>query len=98
MAGGIPGAIAADDLPDGLVVADRDGRVVVFNRAAARVTGVDPDSALGKELEDALPLEGLDGRAWWPHAAPYTGLRITTGHPERNLLRSEERRVGKECS
>ena len=86
MAGGIPGAIVADDLPDGLVVADRDGRVVVFNRAAARVTGVDPDSALGKELEDALPLEGLDGRAWWPHAAPYTGLRITTGHPERNLL------------
>ena len=33
-----------------------------------------------------LPLEGLDGRAWWPHARPYGGLRTTTGHPERNLL------------
>ena len=43
-------------------------------------------AALGKDLEDALPLEGLDGRAWWPCAAPYDGLRIVTGHPERNLI------------
>lgn len=27
-----------DDLPDGLVVADADGRVVCFNAAAARIT------------------------------------------------------------
>ena len=86
MATGAAGLIAADDLPDGLVVADRDGRVVVFNRAAARMTGVDPESAIGTALEDVLPLEGLDGRAWWPHAKPYVGLRTTTGHPERNLL------------
>jgi len=86
MATGAAGLIAADDLPDGLVVADRDGQVVVFNRAAARMTGVDPGSAIGKALEDVLPLEGLDGRAWWPHAKPYAGLRTTTGHPERNLL------------
>ena len=28
-----------DELPDGLVVADHRGRVAVFNRAAARLTG-----------------------------------------------------------
>lgn len=78
--------IRYDDLPDGLVVADRDGRVVVFNRAAARATGLNAEAALGKALEDALPLEGLDGRAWWPYVSPYTGLRIVTGHPERNLV------------
>ncbi len=75
-----------DELPDGLVVADETGAVIVFNSAAARITGLDPDSALGKDLEDALPLEGLDGRAWWSDAKPYDGLRSVTGHPERNLL------------
>ena len=34
-----PGPLTADELPDGLVVADDAGRVVVYNRAAARLTG-----------------------------------------------------------
>jgi signal transduction histidine kinase len=80
------GLTACDDLPDGLVIADEQGTVVVFNAAAARITGVHADSALGKPLEDALPLELLDGRAWWPCARPYDGLASVTGHPERNLL------------
>ena len=40
----------------------------------------------GKDLEDALPLEGLDGRQWWQCALPYGCLSTVTGHPERNLL------------
>lgn len=36
-----------DDLPDGLVVADETGRVVCFNAAAARITAVPGDRALG---------------------------------------------------
>jgi signal transduction histidine kinase len=75
-----------DDLPDGLVIADERARVVVFNTAAARISGVDAGSALGSYLADALPLEMLDGRAWWACAAPYDALRTVTGHPERNLL------------
>jgi signal transduction histidine kinase len=69
-----------------VVVADVRGTVVVFNRAAERITGIGAAAALGKDLEDALPLEGLDGRAWWPCAQPYTGLRTVSGHPERNLI------------
>lgn len=76
----------ADDLPDGILVADENARVVVFNAAAERITGMDAASALGKDIEDALPLEMLDGRGWWTCAAPYAGLRTVTGHPERNLL------------
>nr|BFE80445.1 ATP-binding protein [Planobispora longispora] len=34
--------IGVDDLPDGLVVIDRDGHVLAVNRAAARLTGVTP--------------------------------------------------------
>jgi len=75
-----------DDHPDGVVVADARGTVVVFNRAAERITGVAASAALGKDLEGALPLEGLDGRAWWPCARPYDGLVSATGHPERNLI------------
>ena len=78
--------IDADDVPDGIVVADDKGRVVVFNRAAQQITGVDPASALGKDLADALPLELLDGRPWWSCAQPYESLSIVSGHPERNLL------------
>jgi signal transduction histidine kinase len=81
--------IDADDVPDGIVVADEQGRVVVFNRAAEQITGVDAGSALGKDLGDALPLELLDGRPWWSCAAPYESLTIVTGHPERNLLLSD---------
>lgn len=75
-----------DDLPDGLVVADALGRVVCFNRAAARLTGVLPQAALGSGLEDVLPLEDLDGRRWWPLTDPYGGLATRTRQPERNLL------------
>jgi signal transduction histidine kinase len=78
-------AVLAETLPDGLVVADRDGRVVVFNAAATRITGIPSEAALGKELTDALPLEDLDGRRWWPCIDPYAGLRTRSGHPERSL-------------
>ncbi|SDJ91198.1 sensor histidine kinase [Streptomyces indicus] len=75
-----------DDLPDGLVVADEKGRVVCFNAAAARITAVCPEEALGQSVEDALPLEDLEGRRWWQLTDPYGGLAIRIGQPERNLL------------
>jgi signal transduction histidine kinase len=78
--------IGPDELPDGLVVADEQGRVVAFNRPAARITGLDPATTLGRGLLEALPLELLDGRSWWACAAPYATLPTVTGHPERNLL------------
>ncbi|MFI0258154.1 ATP-binding protein [Streptomyces sp. NPDC017056] len=75
-----------DDLPDGLVVADENGRVVCFNAAAARITAIDPRDALGRPLEKALPLQDIEGRRWWQLTDPYGGLAIRSGQPERNLL------------
>ena len=78
--------VIADELPDGLVVADETGQVTVFNTAAARLTGVNPAEALGKELFDILPLNDADGRDWWALADPYHGLQTRTRHPERPLF------------
>ncbi|WP_407285897.1 ATP-binding protein [Streptomyces sp. BP-8] len=75
-----------DDLPDGLVVSDETGRVVCFNAAAARITGIAAEDALGRPLEQALPLQDVEGRRWWRLTDPYGGLAIRRGQPERNLL------------
>ncbi|MFF2810214.1 ATP-binding protein [Streptomyces sp. NPDC058000] len=78
--------LTPDDLPDGLVVADERGRVICFNAAAARITGIEPPAALGRPVGDALPLQDLEGRRWWQLTDPYGGLAIRRGQPERNLL------------
>jgi signal transduction histidine kinase len=77
--------IFADELPDGVVVADEVGRIVVFNRAAARLTGLDPAEVTGKFVFDVLPLRDAEGNDWWLYADPYHGLPTRTRHPERSL-------------
>jgi signal transduction histidine kinase len=77
--------VSADELPDGVVVADEAGRIVVFNRVAARLTRLDPAEVIGKFVFDVLPLRDADGRDWWVYADPYHGLPTRTRHPERSL-------------
>jgi hypothetical protein len=66
-------------------MADHTGRVVVFNRAAARLLGVAPASAIGSDVRDLLPLRDLEGRDWWACANPYDGLSTRTRHHEVSL-------------
>jgi signal transduction histidine kinase len=82
-------SLAADELPDGLVVADETGRVVVFNRAAVRLTAVPSEQAIGKYVHDVLPFHDDDGRDWWMCVDPYNGLATRTRHPERSLFLGE---------
>jgi hypothetical protein len=79
----------ADELPDGLVVADDTGRVVVYNRAAVRLTGIAAEQAIGKYVYDVLPFRDDDGRDWWMFVDPYNGLATRTRHPERSLVLGE---------
>ncbi len=79
------GLVQADDLPDGLIIADRKGRIAVFNRAAGRLTGITPAGAVGREVRHVLPLRDNEGRCWWTLAQPYDGLSTRTRHPERPL-------------
>ena len=81
--------IFADELPDGVVVADEVGRIIVFNRVAARLTGLDPAEVIGKFVFDVLPLRDDDDRDWWVHVDPYHGLPTRTRHPERSLYLSD---------
>ncbi len=80
--------VFADELPDGVVVADDVGRIVVFNAAAGRLTGLEPREVIGKFVFDVLPLKDADGRDWWVFADPYHGLATRTRHPERSLYTS----------
>jgi hypothetical protein len=77
--------VIADDLPDGLVVADQAGRVELFNAAAARLTGRPAAEALGRDVSEVLPLRDADGRSWWACTDPYRGLCTRTRHPEASL-------------
>jgi PAS domain S-box-containing protein len=78
--------LSPDELPDGLIVADENGVVVVFNRAAQRLTGISADQAIGKKLPAALPLADGEGNCWWRMSRPYSGLSTRTRHPERSLF------------
>jgi signal transduction histidine kinase len=79
------GLVLADDIPDGLVIADHAGRVAVFNRAAARLTGISPAWALGRDVVQVLPLLDADDRCWWTATQPYGGLTTRSRHPESCL-------------
>ncbi|HEY1622314.1 MAG TPA: PAS domain-containing sensor histidine kinase [Streptosporangiaceae bacterium] len=81
--------VFADELPDGVVVADEAGRIVVFNRAAGRLTGLESHEVVGKFVFDVLPLKDSDGRDWWVFADPYHGLATRSRHPERPLYLSD---------
>jgi signal transduction histidine kinase len=78
-------AVRYDDLPDGLLIADAGQQVVVFNRAAERLTGLPAPAVVGRPLREALPLRDSRGRRWWECIDPYHGLPTTTGHPETAL-------------
>ena len=79
------GLVCADELPDGVVVADHAARIAVFNRAAERLTGVASLNALGRDVRQVLPLHDADGRSWWTFVDPYRGLSTRTRHPETSL-------------
>ena len=80
-----PDLAAYDALPDGVVVADADGRVVVLNAAAARLLGTTPELALGHDFRDVLPLVDDQGRDWWKCTDPYGGLPSRSRQPEVSL-------------
>jgi signal transduction histidine kinase len=79
------GLVCADELPDGLVVADHLGRIVVFNHAASRLTGIAVLNALGRDIRQVLPLRDAEDRSWWACVDPYRGLSTRTRHPELPL-------------
>ncbi|MFW6640505.1 ATP-binding protein [Nocardiopsis algeriensis] len=86
-------SLHADDLPDGVLVADARGRVVLFNAQAAQLTGIPAETALGGDYRAALPLVGADGNDWWEASDPYGGDRSRTRQTERAVYLPDEREI-----
>jgi PAS domain S-box-containing protein len=80
---------AYDELPDGVLVAGPDGRVVVLNPAAERLLGTTADAALGRSFREVLPLSDTNGRDWWECTDPYGGLLSRHRQPECQLIRPD---------
>jgi PAS domain S-box-containing protein len=51
--------VVLDSLASGVLAIDREGTIVVFNDAAARLLGVPKDEALGRSLLSIVPNSGL---------------------------------------
>ncbi|KRB75777.1 PAS domain-containing sensor histidine kinase [Nocardioides sp. Root190] len=78
---------ALDLLPDGVVVADADGRVTAINAVAVTMLAAGPvERALGRTLADVLALTDHDGQAWTAANSPYTGLATRKAVPEQAWL------------
>ncbi|MCL2543046.1 MAG: PAS domain-containing sensor histidine kinase [Nocardioidaceae bacterium] len=77
---------AIDLLPDGAVIADAEGRVVLVNRAAASMLDVDTGAVVGEKLGDVLALTDHDGCRWADAIDLYAGLAIRTGVGEQSWL------------
>ena len=75
-----------DLLPDGVVVADAQGRVALLSAPAGRMLGVRADDVVGKPLGDVLALTDQDGNSWVAGNAPYGGLPTRTAVPEQAWL------------
>lgn len=72
-------------LPDGVLVADRDGVLIAVNAAAGKIAGLDPALSVGRQLSAVLPLVDDNGHSWWSHSHPFHGIRTRTRQPERLL-------------
>ncbi|MBN1488249.1 MAG: GAF domain-containing protein [Anaerolineae bacterium] len=53
-----------EGIADGVMVADANGRVILFNAAAERILSVSRSQALGRFLDDMLGLYGSRAREW----------------------------------
>ena len=84
---------AFDVLPDGLLIADEHGRVVLLNPAGARLLRRSVDEALGRDYRDVLPVNDSVGHDWWACTRPYAGLATRTGQPERRLTLPDDREL-----
>ena len=76
-----------DALPDGVVVADATGAVVVINEAAAQLLGT--GDGVGKHLADVVALQDNAGNDWYTCAAPYDGLSTRTALTEQSWFLSD---------
>lgn len=73
-----------DALPDGVVLADADGRVTLVSATAAAMLG--EADGVGRHVGEVLALRDQDGNEWFSTNRPYDGLRTRVGIPEQSWI------------
>jgi len=73
-----------DALPDGVVIADRDGVVVLVNAVAREMLGA--QARVGARLAEAVTLQDQDAADWFSSVLPFEGLGTRSGVPEQSWL------------
>ncbi len=73
-----------DALPDGVLIADGDGTVLLVNATARRMLG--DQACPGAGLAAALTLQDQDAGDWYSEVCPYGGLSTRSGVPEQSWL------------
>lgn len=81
-------AALLEHLPEGIVVADDEGRLVLANHRAVHLTGSDLGEHTGQSITRALPLFHTDGSSWWQTNDPWGGLHTVSGTPESRVTTS----------
>jgi signal transduction histidine kinase len=73
-----------DALPDGVVIADRDGVVLLVNATAREMLG--EQAQVGSQLAQAVTLQDQDAADWFSVVRPFEGLGTRSGVPEQSWL------------
>ena len=85
--------VLADEYPDGVLGASREGEVVILNAQAAALLGVDQATATGRPLADVLRLLNQDGHTWLEYNRPFDAISIARGVPEQSWLNASGEEV-----
>lgn len=64
---------ALNQLPDGLLIADADGKVVYVNDRLAEMARAPELNLVGMHVRDAMPFDDLHGNYWFDVVQPYDG-------------------------
>lgn len=78
-----------DALPDGVVLADAEAKVVGLNDAAARMLRLSDEEAVGEHLSDVVALQDKAGREWFASNQPYSGLPTRSALTEQSWFRAD---------
>jgi signal transduction histidine kinase len=86
---------AAELVPDGLVSADEDARILFANTRATTIVGLAREELIGEDIREVIDLQDTDGRSWWQVSDPWNpkGLNIRSGHREKLLMLRNGREV-----
>ncbi len=63
-----------DDIPDGIIIAGPDAKVVYVNQRIRDMARADGDEMIGMHLNEAVPFDDLNGNSWYDTTRPYDGI------------------------